>query len=45
MCIHIHTHIQMHFYTFLYTCKYGNKPHPNIFTSKLIATLSNGKYK
>lgn len=34
--IHMHIYIKMHLFTFTYTCKHTTRPHPNIFTSKLI---------
>lgn len=37
VCVYIHMHIYINAsYKFIYTCKHTNRPHPNIFTSKLI---------
>lgn len=36
MHICVHVYIKMHFYTIIYTWKHTNRPHSNIFTSKLI---------
>lgn len=41
VCVYIHMHIYINaFYTFIHTCKHTNRPHPNIFTSKLICHVT-----